>query len=178
VKTINELILRTAQKYLGQKEIKGNSGFEDPVFWEKMKAVGFQEGEAWCALFAELVWREAYAQYNSELDGRLNALFSKSAVQTYYNFKNNGWPVGTTPYIGALTVWQMYKDGAKHWSGHIGISTVEGAHRLVTTIDGNTNSEGGREGIEVAEMSRDFDFSPKQKGLVLLGFIYPIAYED
>jgi hypothetical protein len=38
------------------------------------------------------------------------------------------------------------------------------------SIEGNTNSNGGREGIEVAEKARDYNFYDKN-GLCLKGFI-------
>ena len=41
-----------------------------------------------------------------------------------------------------------------------------------TTIDGNSNSSGGREGIEVAEKTRKYNFN-SNNGLRLIGFIKP-----
>ena len=37
-------VIEVAKSYIGQKEIKGNKGFEDKVFEKRMKAVGFQSG--------------------------------------------------------------------------------------------------------------------------------------
>ena len=42
----------------------------------------------------------------------------------------------------------------------------------MTTIDGNTNDKGGREGYIVAPIKRNIDFTIKN-GLVLKGFIHP-----
>lgn len=175
MRTIHQIIIETAAKYVGQKELKGNSGFVDDSFWAKMDAVGFDEGDAWCALFGELVYREAYAQYNSLYDPILDKLFSKSAVTTFRNFKKAGWEIGRVPMEGALAVWQTYKDGKPYWTGHLAVTGKKDTFTSISfgTTEGNTNAEGGREGIEVAEKNRKLDFEPKENGLVLLGFVYP-----
>ena len=175
MKTINELIVKQALKYVGERELKGNSGFENEVFWMKMEAVGFDPGEAWCALFTELIWREAYGQYNSLHDHELEKLFSDSAVQTFNNFrKTTGWRTSKEPDAGDIVIWQMYKDGEAHWSGHAGIVTKV-LNKDFDTVEGNTNASGGREGVEVAIKRRIIDFDKNQDthGLVLKGFIKP-----
>ena len=60
--TIGDKIVEIAMNYLGQEEVSGNMGFEDDEFEKKMKAVGWEKGQAWCAYFAELVWKEAYKE--------------------------------------------------------------------------------------------------------------------
>jgi len=172
MKTIQETIIETAESYLGQQEISGNMGFKDPNFQEKMEAVGFKDKYAWCALFTELVWRESYAKLNGLFDAELNELFSASAVKTFHNFRRAGWEVDQIPEAGSVVIWQYYKDGKPHWTGHAGIVIFPGLDHF-STVEGNTNSTGEREGIEVSEKVRDLDFASKQKGLVLLGFIRP-----
>lgn len=175
MKSINEQIIETAQKYIGQKELQGNSGFEDSAFWFKMEAVGFDPGEAWCALFTELVWRESYGVLDSTFDPELNKLFSDSAVTTYNNFKKAGWKVDQTPEVGAIFIWQMYKNGLQHWSGHAAVMIEKPLpmKEHIITIEGNTNVEGQREGIGVFEKTRVLDFEPRNYGLVAKGFIHP-----
>lgn len=164
-------IIDVALSYLNEREKKGNSGFYNEEFEQKMKAVGWNKGWAWCAFFAELVWREAYGQLNSVIEGDLRKLFSASATQTYNNFriskKYKGY-VSNKPEVGSLVVWR-YGDG---WQGHIGIvQQVRG--KEVITIEGNTNSQGGREGIEVGQMRRLVSFDSMPRRLNLLGFIHP-----
>ncbi len=172
MKTINQIIVDRALQYVGERELKNNSGFENEIFWLKMEGVGFDVGEAWCALFAELVWREAYGCYNSLHDSALERLFSESAVQTFNNFKSSTWITGLEPAPGDLVIWQMYKDNRPHWSGHAGIVT-----KVLTgsfdSVEGNTNSSGGREGVEVAIKRRALNFDKKEHGLVLKGFVKP-----
>jgi len=172
MKTINDLIVKQALKYVGEKELKGNSGFENEVFWMKMEAVGFDPGEAWCALFAELIWREGYGQYNSLYDSQLEKLFSQSAVATFNNFKKSTWLTSLEPAPGDVVIWQMHKAGRPHWSGHAGIVTKV-LNKEFDTVEGNTNAAGGREGIEVTIKRRVLNFDTKLNGLVLKGFIKP-----
>jgi hypothetical protein len=169
---INKIILEKAQKYIGQKELQNNSGFVDFDFWQKMKNVGHDRGEAWCALFTELVWKEAYQQYDSTKFNELDKLFSDSATKTFSNFKANGWDVNRIAESGALIIWQYHENGKPTWKGHAGIVKML-ENEFIHTIEGNTNAGGSREGDQVAEKIRKYNFEPVQKGLVLLGFIHP-----
>ena len=150
---IQKLIVNVANSYLGQQEIRGNRGFIDEVFEQKMRTVGWDTGQAWCAYFAELVWKEAYAHHNSFRIKDLNELFSGSAVRTYANFrKSNLFSAENIPVPGALVIWQKYNGEEPDWRGHIGIVVSEpDIDGKYWAIEGNTNSAGGREGIEVAK---------------------------
>ncbi len=172
---IKEIIKQTAESYIGQEEIRGNVGFKDKEFERKIKVCGFKVGQAWCSYFAELVWRSAYQNYNATIVPKINVLFNSSAVRTFANFKRtNDFLVREIPTVGALVVWQNYKNGEAHWTGHIGIvAKVNKLNNQIITIEGNTNDNGGREGYKVASKVRNIDFSKKDNGLVLLGFVHP-----
>lgn len=161
-------VLEIAKSYIGQKEIKGNKGFEDAEFENRMKAVGFKSGYAWCSLFAELVYISAFVDKRKEL----TALFSAGAVKTMKNFnRSKNWTLTEKAIPGALVCFQTFRNGKPHWTGHIGI--VEKANKdNFISIEGNTNGSGGREGIEVARKTRKYNFNNKN-GLVLMGFIVP-----
>lgn len=165
---LSDKVIKAAQAYLGKQEKTGNAGFKDPVFEQKMRAVGFQTGHSWCAYFTELVWMEALAGIDHVKYRSLSKLFSPSAVATFANFKASGlFLTGTTPKPGAVAIWR-YGTG---WSGHAGIvETV--APGSFTSIEGNTNDEGSREGYEVARRKRSSVISKKPAGLNLVGFIY------
>lgn len=171
---INEQIINVAVNFLGQEEIRGNLGFKDPKFEQLMKNVGWQKTQAWCAYFAELVWKVAYSNQNSLIVPEIDKIFSGSAVQTMKNFKKAGWEIhrGISPQKGSLAVWQKFKNGKPHWSGHIGIYTENLSLKLFNSIDGNTNDDGSREGYEVAKKCRSYNYTSKS-GLVLIGFIEP-----
>ena len=164
---INEKVIATAQSYIGKKEKTGNSGFADQLFEQKMKAVGFQTGQSWCAYFAELVWKESFGK-DHPLFTAIDHLFSASAVATFSNFKNSTlFKTGNVPKPGAVIIW---RHGAG-WQGHAGIvETI--ANGSFTSIEGNTNAAGGREGIEVARKTRKTGEAFKANGLNIVGFIY------
>ena len=176
--TINAEILEVASSYLGQEEILGNRGFKNKEFEKDMKNVGWQVSNAWCSFFVEFVWKKAYQQWDATLFTRLDKLFSGSAVTTLRNFKKTkDFVVSKKPTIGSLVVYQRYKKGKPHWSGHIAVVKSFNIKKGVfTSIDGNTNDKGGREGYIVAEISRKLNFE-KKEGLVLKGFIHPKVIE-
>lgn len=169
---IDQQIKQIAESFIGQKENPGNQGWEDKEFEEKMVSVGWEKGNAWCVFFAEYAWRLSYARYHAFIHNEIVHLFSAGAVQTWNNFNAKGWACDNKPAIGALAVWQNYKAGKPHWTGHIGIVSLVDTNTFFC-IEGNTNGKGSREGEEVAEKYRPVDFRTKDNGLVLKGFIHP-----
>lgn len=173
MKTIQKEIVDSAYKYLGEEEIRGNLGFKSEEFQTLLSACGWKKGQAWCSYFVELVWRMAYAKQNSLIENEITPVFSGGAVNTFSNFKKyDGKLIDTHPSVGSIVIWQYYKNGKPHWSGHAGI-VVKLNENSFTTIEGNTNDDGVREGYEVAERIRILDYGRKA-GLVVKGFIKPI----
>jgi hypothetical protein len=173
----SKTIVEVAMGYLGQQEISGNKGFKDEAFEEKMRTVGWQPPWAWCSFFAMLVYREAYGALNSVIEADLRKLISPSATATYNNFKSSKdykRYVSNKPTVGSLAVWRQ----GTGWQGHIGIVVGLNGNKEFKSIEGNTNSSGGREGIEVAIMRRLLDFTSKPTGLNLIGFINPPSVEN
>lgn len=159
-------IVQVAQSYLGQREKDGNRGWLDPVFEAKMKAVGWKVTDSWCCYFTELVAKEAFAE-NAEMVKAFDTLFSPNCQATYANFSGSKlFKVSKVPKPGALVIWRL----GKGWKGHIGVieSIKDG---FMTTIEGNTNAAGGREGVEVARKRRKLAWT-YGSGLNLVGFIY------
>jgi hypothetical protein len=183
MRTINNLVIEIAKSYVGQKEKPNNSGFIDPYLEEKMISIGWAYGWAWCSLFTELIWKEAYEVYDPKLIPILNNLFNVSAVKTFSNFNElKDFEVNQVPEKGSIVIWQNYKNFKPLWTGHAGIVTCD-THSLgngfvddekIDTVEGNTNALGGREGDCVAEKIRTINFEPIEKGLVMLGFIHPL----
>jgi len=169
---INDKIVEIAKRYIGQQEIRGNKGFVDLDFQSKIGEMGWEVGQAWCMYFCELVWKEAYSDYDGMVDF-LDKLFSAGAVKTFNNFKCSDFMISRDPVPGAIIIWQTYKNGGFYWTGHGGIYISPMNASYFHTVEGNTNASGGREGIEVANKVRVLDFDIRA-GLVLRGFIYPI----
>lgn len=171
METLRGSIVSYAFEYLGQEEIKGNMGFKDPVFNDKMNSVGMVDGYAWCCLFTELCWVEAYKEFNPEVLPLLAKEFTAGTVRTFRHFKSLGW-TSKTPEAGDIVIWQSYKSGRAKTSGHAAI-VIEVNDNSLKTIEGNTNDKGGREGYIVAEKNRTIDFD-NDNGLRMLGFIKPL----
>jgi hypothetical protein len=170
MKNVSDRIVEIARACLGQHETTGNAGFVNPAFEKRMKSVGFEPGMAWCALFAELCWTEAFAELHPELLPEIAARFTPAAVPTLNSFRlSRLFMVGTVPKPGAVVIWRHSTSG---WQGHAGI-VVSAEKDVFVTIEGNTNAAGGREGIEVALKTRQLDWRKLPNRLNLAGFIYP-----
>lgn len=161
-------LANTARRYVGQSEKPGNSGFSDPAFEAAMKAAGWRKGQAWCAYFVRHCVRTAgYVDHTSP-----------GAVQTYRNYEKRKM-TGNEPRVGAIAVWQLYKDGKPvirngMYPGHVGIvERVAEDGKTMSTIEGNTDAAGSREGDGVAVKIRYTNVRPVQNGLRLVGFCYP-----
>lgn len=166
-------IVGFASSHVGEKEKPGNTGFLSAKFEEKMKAVGFDKGESWCCLFAELCWTEAFSILFPDKLDEVSALFSEGCLTTWANAKaSKVFKTGTTPKPGSVAIFQH----GTGWQGHAAIVTTYNStaeKEWFHTIEGNTNAEGGREGIEVAKKKRRMSFVKKPNQLNLMGFIYP-----
>ena len=158
-------VIEIAKSYLGKTEKPSNAGFNDKIFEEKMKEVGFEKGQAWCCYFAELCFKEAIKDRYIGIEG----LFSASTVQTFQNFKKAKYEISNKPIEGALVIWQNYKDGKPQWSGHAGVCVEVIDDTTFKSIEGNTNDDGSREGYEVALKTRKV--KEVKNGLKVLGFI-------
>jgi hypothetical protein len=171
MKDLQGEIIRVAKSYVGMEEISGNKGFHNPEFWEKMNAVGFKLGYAWCALFSELVFSEVYDSVK-DYKKAFDKLFSANAQRTFKKFSEAGYNVGSVPVVGSVVIWQHVKNGVPDpVKGHAGI-LISFDDKGMKTIEGNTNGLGSREGEEVAEKNRKFNYHVT-KGLQIVGFIYP-----
>ena len=174
---INEKIVQAALADEGLQEVKGNHGWKDKDFDLQMRSTGWSDGQAWCAYWAEKIWCEVF---DNDTEKVLRRIFSANAVRTYENFWSTNFIRSKEPVEGAVVIWQHVQDGNpsyvgnSNWiRGHAGIVIdTEGDINTFTTLEGNSNSQGGREGIEVARQVRTLDFM-KQDGLQLLGFIHP-----
>lgn len=161
-------IVAKAKAYVGTREKPGNAGWLDAEFEAKMKAVGWQKSWAWCALFAELAWTEAFRELAPDRLPAVARLFSPMATGTFGNATKAGFKTSKAPVPGAVAIW---KHGTGP-TGHAGIVTAVSGD-IFESVEGNTNALGGREGDEVAVKTRRIDFTVKPGRLNLVGFILP-----
>jgi hypothetical protein len=163
-------IIDTARKYIGQKEMPNNTFDEYTSLGRLVKSAGQTDGEAWCSYFAEGVACEAYPNAAMELQ----KLFSASAVATFSNFKKSNKHISALPVLGAVVVWQKYKNDAPTWQGHVGIVSKVEQDGSFWSIEGNSNRAGSREADSVVELHRRI--VKNSNGLNVLGFII-LGYE-
>lgn len=157
-------IVKVASSYIGEEEVSGNSGFKNPVLEKQMREIGWQTGHAWCAYFAELVWKEAFSSFDefSEISMRslFRRLFSANSLRTFDNFKNTGWGIDSEPTIGAMAIWK------RPHGGHIDIVTHVGKKDFLVV--------GGNLSDKVSTPKRTL---PTSGDLTIVGFI-PVESEQ
>lgn len=158
-------VRRYAKKFIGEKEIAGNSGFVNTDFQAKMKTVGWTPGAEWCSYFAKAIWIDKH----SALKDKLNKLMSGSSQQTWDNFVKDT----SGKFIidrekaksGDLVIWQKYSGGqpTSDYRGHAGIVTRADSQKF-DTVEGNTTNM-------VSEKEHDYSEFDINNGLRLKGFI-------
>jgi len=158
-------IVDIARRDIGKKEKPGNSGFQDADLEKRMLSVGWQAGWAWCASIQE-TW--AWAAF-PELKEKIKGLFVASATATYRNLVRAGYKSTMKPEVGAFVYWQRMQDGNAQWQGHAGVVSKVISDTEFYSIEGNTNSDGSREGDSVQEKHRFV--KQVENGLQVIGFI-------
>lgn len=168
------MLIAEAVSYIGVREVGGeNSGEFVKLF---QRAVGKAEGEPWCISFIQHcvkkidsltieIFKHIQADGSFDLFNSKNpqcALFETEHALTLWKTAIERFQVAEP---GLIAIWQ-HGDTA---SGHGGIvETVEDG--FFTTIEGNTNDSGSREGDGVYRKTCSYGTRGKLK---LLGFIDP-----
>jgi hypothetical protein len=168
--SLKDTIVSVARSYIGQEEIKDNQGFKNAEFQVKMTKQGWYKGAPWCAFLAKLIWHDAFSKDDTVGLPKVDEYMNGSALDTYHNFtKSAEFHVSTVPEVGAVVIW---KEGNGP-SGHAGvvISVDKGTFQ---TVEGNTNTDGSREGYIAAIKTRKLGQLFQAKGLNLVGFVHPI----
>jgi len=173
---INDKIVNTALKYVGQTEIYQDKGFHNADFEQKMKSVGWfgekmengevvRKGLPWCAFFVKLVFMEAFEGEKRQI---LNKIMSGSSQGTFINFKKHenrySWfSTSKVPKRGSIAVWQSQKNKAQ---GHLGIVESVTKNGFIA-IEGNS----GANPPKVQRVQRSFTEFNKKTGNKLIGFV-------
>ena len=149
---LGNLALQIAQSQVGQREdpIGSNSG---KMVDQYLKSVGLKPGYAWCRAFIYWCFGEATKQI-----GIPNPLIKTAGVMDGWNRTEGSKKIAIADVrsnIERVEVGDVFvlSFGAL---GHTGI--VEKVERgVLHTIEGNSNSMGGREGYEVVRHTRTLD---------------------
>ncbi len=163
-------IINVAKSYVGQEEIKENQGFKDPSFEAKMNSVGWYKGAPWCAFLAKLIWQESFQTIDPKGYALIKKYSNGSATSTYHDYAiSPEFHVSQTPLPGSIVIW---REGAGP-SGHAGIVIDVVDPHTFHSVEGNTNTNGSREGYITAVKTRVTNAPQSATGLNLVGFIYP-----
>lgn len=173
---LQQYIVTRAQAYLGKTEITGNAGFHDPVFEQRMRAIGWTPPEPWCAALLKLIYLESITALDPSAIHLIHQYFSLSAGETYHNCAESPeYHVTQTPDIGYAVIW-LEGSGP---SGHAGIVTglIPGGF---TSIEGNTTDPAHlipgmspREGYIVAQHTHMLGNPYNPASLNIKGFVSP-----
>jgi hypothetical protein len=150
--TLTDKALEIARTQIGVKETGTNSG---PEVDKYLAAVGLRPGFAWCVAFTFWCYQEAAKTLSLP-----NPHIRTAGVLDHYN---------RAPRVGAnrigvqaaLITPTRIKPGMlfvmrfQGGLGHTGfVVSVDYAEKTIRTLEGNTNSKGGREGVAVMERLR------------------------
>ncbi len=155
--TVIAVILMTAKSFIGQEETPNNSGFKDKMFQSAMEHDGWRIYNSWCVFFAKLVWDISIP--SGPVHDRAMKLITGNSQSTLANFLKDTsgyFYVTDSAFTGGIIIWQDYENGKPTYSGHAGIC-IETHPGGFTTIEGNTNNDGGREGYIVALKHRKYN---------------------
>lgn len=130
-------VLDIAGKQVGKCEIPAGSNW-GPAVQEYLASVGIKFPAAWCASFVYWIHKQAGLNDRVPKTGGVLRMWHDAAPQ--YKFKS--------PAPGDVFIMDFGKG-----MGHTGIVT-EVCGPLIKTIEGNTNSDGSRDGFEVAKRVR------------------------
>lgn len=157
-------IIRTAKKYVGIRELGNNNGWDNTDFQQKMMAVGWKNGEQWCAYFVKMILLEISK-------GKAAEFFKKTASAntqiTWNNFQSPSkyHEVSQKPSKGALIIYQGISDPSH---GHIEIYAGPGKNGAYKVISGNTYFTEGGQGVVMKERAAN---DMQKQGLKILGYI-------
>lgn len=171
-------VIAVAKKFCGLYECKPNAEWTSKSLphpevlsdqlVDLMKTTGWEPGWAYCAAFADAMYREAYKD-DAEKLAIIKKCLSPSVMTTYKDSKKY---FTKTPSPGAIFIMQHAQGG----TGHAGIVGEHITSDTFETLEGNTSPsaamsvEADRNGDCITNKSRKLNFTPGP-GLHLLGFI-------
>lgn len=130
----------TAQLGVHEREQHDNRGVEVEKY---LASVGLKGGYSWCMAFVYWCTSEA-----AKLQQKGNPLVKTAGVMAQWNTINKAFKFKTFPQPGDIFIMDFGKG-----LGHTGfVESVKGD--TITTIEGNSNDEGSREGYEVCRRTR------------------------
>lgn len=156
----NLRLLFHAKPFIGQvHEVTPNHG---PLVDQFLSSVGLAPGNAWCMAFLQYLIRQVEQEF-----GCVSQIYrSGGVIETWQKTHQD---VQCPPKPGSLI---LFKTSEGH--GHCGLirDVIDTLH--VSTIEGNTNNAGSRDGDGVYEHVRLSHLGPR--GFETLGVLQPFRY--
>jgi len=176
---ILKMLIDRASKYIGVTEEGGdNRGRQVEMFQASVD--GEASRESWCMGFVQFCLKETLkkCEADPELKGKAKiTLIPAEHVLKVWN-ETDKKHRRSKPEIGAMVVWNFYKNGKQTTSGHCGIVvgiTADG--KSMSTIEGNTGPGGDvvREGDGTYKKVRSVIGSKTMK---IMGYIMPFEFKE
>ena len=142
-------VLEIAETQVGIREIPPGSN-RGPDVEKYLKSTGSSPGNPWCASFVYWCFNEA-----SKTAGIVNPLLKTGSCMKHWN-ETKGRKITDEEAMNdpsKIKPGYIFIMNHGNWKGHTGIVKVVG-NGYISTIEGNTNIQGGREGLCVAELQR------------------------
>lgn len=131
---LRDEIIETAESFVGVREMTGNNdGVEIEMF---LASVGLGSGFAWCAAFVHYIFKDC------GIDNRITAWSPTCCPGSKIVWSVDGKKNGTPQPADVFGIYYRTKKRI----GHTGFVKHWGSGDYVTTIEGNTNGDGSREG--------------------------------
>ena len=152
-------ILKEAQKYIGQKEIQPNKGWQNKQFQSLMEKVGWQSGWDYCVLFTKLVLLKTLKGKKQSAAAKLFNASSQTTWQNLKKYEHLGlYQITDKAKPGSIA---FYKHMQKEWRGHADI-VIRADKDTYTVVSAN-----GSVGVETK--IRNYTFASNT--FRLLGFV-------
>lgn len=141
--------LLCARDCVGVTEVGTNRG---PAIDIILKAGNVPSGNPWCAAFVN--WCAEYASVVKNVRSPLEDVTLQAYVPSYQQWARHNGRLMTFDNAYPGCIFMKWSDSKGRWA-HMGfVDNPLADMDTFTTIEGNTNSTGGREGLEVARLTR------------------------
>ncbi|KPK37042.1 MAG: hypothetical protein AMJ65_15535 [Phycisphaerae bacterium SG8_4] len=144
-------VLSVARDFIGLQEIGNNRG---PAVEFFQKLGGSEPGAPWCASFVNACAEIGCALKNVYSPFEKIRPDLQDYVQAYVDYgRDNDWEI-TFAFAFPGCIGALWKPSLDRFAHLFFVDEVYRVHGKFRTVEGNTNAEGGREGIEVASLTR------------------------
>lgn len=137
-----KVAVAVSQTFEGIKEVGNNQGFSSKSFEKMMKSVGWYSGAAWCAFSLKLIYK--ISGIETLITGWSPTAYNKKHVI----FTNGKLYETIQPGDAGTLSYNKYKNVKSRYKGigHAFIIEKQYGKSAVVTLEGNTDSDGSREG--------------------------------